>query len=488
MRFNWWLSVLVALFLCDFVFSFKHFYHGKHFKLEKFETEEFPPDQWFEQQLDHFDVVNNATWQQRYFTNSSFFKRDGPVFLQIGGEGEASPKWVVKGMMMEWANKFNALTFQLEHRFYGKSHPTKDMSTKNLRFLSSEQALADLAYFIESKNKEFNLSEKNRWIMFGGSYPGSLAAWFRLKYPHLAYGAVASSAPLLAQINFKEYLGVVTDALETTKQGSVCTGAIREAVTELENLIQSDTCCKKIEKSFRLCDQLDVDNDLDVANLFESLTGNFEGVVQYNKDNRDFSGANITIDTLCDAMTDSSLGSYLERYAVVNSLVLDTSKEECLDYKYDKFINEMRLTDWNSSAAEGGRQWTYQTCTEFGYYQSSDLERQPFGKRFPIEFSVRQCADIFGPKFNSELLQRAIDRTNAMYGGLALKLDRVVFPNGSIDPWHALGMTTNSTGNVPVYIQGTAHCADMYAPSEKDSTELIAARRIIENYLTLWLS
>ena len=62
---------------------------------------------------------------QRYFTNSSFFKRDGPVFLQIGGEGEASPKWVVKGMMMEWANKFNALTFQLEHRFYGKSHPTE---------------------------------------------------------------------------------------------------------------------------------------------------------------------------------------------------------------------------------------------------------------------------------------------------------------------------------------------------------------------------
>lgn len=41
-----------------------------------------------------------------------------------------------------------------------------------------------------------------------------------------------------------------------------------------------------------------------------------------------------------------------------------------------------------------------------------------------------------------------------IYGGLALKLDRVVFPNGSIDPWHALGMTTNSTGNVPIYIQG----------------------------------
>lgn len=76
------------------------------------------------------------------------------------------------------------------------------MSTKNLRYLSSEQALADLAYFIEAKKEELQISD-NKWIVFGGSYPGSLAAWFRLKYPHLANAAVASSAPLLAQINFK---------------------------------------------------------------------------------------------------------------------------------------------------------------------------------------------------------------------------------------------------------------------------------------------
>lgn len=76
------------------------------------------------------------------------------------------------------------------------------MSIKNLKHLSSEQALADLAYFIEAKKKEMKL-QHNKWIVFGGSYPGSLAAWFRLKYPHLAYGAVASSAPLFAKINFK---------------------------------------------------------------------------------------------------------------------------------------------------------------------------------------------------------------------------------------------------------------------------------------------
>jgi hypothetical protein len=102
-----------------------------------------------------------------------------------------------------------------------------------------------------------------------------------------------------------------------------------------------------------------------------------------------------------------------------------------------------------------GRQWTYQTCTEFGYYQSSDLRRQPFGKRFPIHFSVRQCSDIFGSKFSPAFLRDAIDRTNTIYGALKLRLERVVFPNGSIDPWHALGITNNNTGNDAIYIEGT---------------------------------
>lgn len=43
----------------------------------------------------------------------------------IGGEGEASAKWMVEGQWIEDAEYFHALCFQLEHRFYGKSHPTE---------------------------------------------------------------------------------------------------------------------------------------------------------------------------------------------------------------------------------------------------------------------------------------------------------------------------------------------------------------------------
>lgn len=47
----------------------------------------------------------------------------------------------------------------------------------------------------------------------GGSYSGNLAAWFKVKYPHMSDGSVASSAPLTAQTNFSGYMEVVADSL-----------------------------------------------------------------------------------------------------------------------------------------------------------------------------------------------------------------------------------------------------------------------------------
>ena len=35
------------------------------------------------------------------------------------------------------------------------------------------------------------------------------------------------------------------------------------------------------------------------------------------------------------------------------------------------------------------RQWIYQTCTEFGWYQSSDQPGHPYGTKFPVDFSVK---------------------------------------------------------------------------------------------------
>lgn len=84
----------------------------------------------------------------------------------------------------------------------------RDLGVKNLSYLSSEQALADLAYFISVYNEKFNVFPKPRWIVMGGSYPGSLAAWMRLKYPHLVHGAVSTSGPLVAVSDFKGRLRI----------------------------------------------------------------------------------------------------------------------------------------------------------------------------------------------------------------------------------------------------------------------------------------
>jgi len=446
-----------------------------------------PGDEWFEQKLDHFDGASSATWKQRFFRNKSFYKSGGPLFVQIGGEGRASPEWLIKGAWLDYAQKYGAYCALLEHRFYGDSHPTKDMGVDNLRYLSSEQALADLAAFITWLKQQIG---QPKVIVFGGSYPGSLAAWFRLKYPHIAHGAVASSAPLLAKVDFSEYMEVVDLSLKSHSDG--CNEAISVATVGVTAALGSYDGRQQLKKMFQLCDDIDPNVAKDRMNLFATLAGNFQGVVQYNKDNRKFEGAvgtNITIDTVCNIMEDSTKGSPLDRYALVNSLLLQTYQQKCVDFKYDKMIDDLRLTDWNSSAAEGGRQWTYQTCTEFAFFQSSDSTKQPFGHEFPISFWLDQCVDIFGPNFTSELITKAVERSNEDYGALNIRTSRVVFPNGSIDPWHALGVTEDIGPEAKaIYINGTAHCANMYPPSPADLPGLTAAREEIQMEIGRWLS
>lgn len=44
-----------------------------------------------------------------------------------------------------------------------------------------------------------------QWVSFGGSYPGMLAGWFRLKFPQLIHASIASSAPVQAKVDMNEY-------------------------------------------------------------------------------------------------------------------------------------------------------------------------------------------------------------------------------------------------------------------------------------------
>ena len=70
-------------------------------------------------------------------------------------------------------------------------------------------------------------------------------------------------------------------------------------------------------------------------------------------------------------------------------------------------------------------------------------------------FSLQQCEDIYGKQFNLTTLKQGIEQTNTNYGGKMLKATKVMYPNGSIDPWHALGILADlSTEQIAVYING----------------------------------
>jgi len=125
---------------------------------------------------------------------------------------------------------------------------------------------------------------------------------------------------------------------------------------------------------------------------------------------------------------------------------------------------------------------------EFGYFQSTGYKDQPFGNQIPVDFYIRQCRDIFGGQFDEVLLAQGIQRTNTHYGALHPQLRNVTFPNGSIDPWHALGITKDLSKDVTaIYIDGTAHCADMYPPAETDNENLSVARQQIEANIAQWI-
>ncbi|KAF2900100.1 hypothetical protein ILUMI_06086, partial [Ignelater luminosus] len=412
-------------------------------------------EHWFTQILDHFNPNDNRTWQQRYFVNQEYYNSSygGPVFLEIGGESEASKFLLRRGMMIDNAKKYGALCFELEHRYYGDSHPTEDLSTENLEYLSVQQALADLAEFISAMNEKYEFPPHTKWIAFGGSYSGSLAAWLRLKYPHLVHGAVSSSSVLAAKADYSDYFKIVADSLRTHSEE--CVRNVEIGTAEIDVLLRRKNGAQHLEQIFNLCDPLEdsLNNSKDISALFDVLAGQFADIVQYNKDN--IKGRTITIDTICKIMEDQTWGSRVNRLAAVNKLIVSSYGYYCIPFKYRKLLSYFTETDWNSKAAiRGDRQWTFQTCTDLGLHSTSSHAPHVFSHHFPVEYYFEQCVDIFGPKYNSSFSYSATKRTNSLYGALDINVSNVVFVHGSMDPWHQAGVTKTVNPASPViYIE-----------------------------------
>nr|CAH7740907.1 unnamed protein product [Callosobruchus chinensis] len=236
------------------------------------------------QYVDHNDLSHGKTFEQRYFADEQYANANKSVaFLFVEGETEAGEELLMTGELVESAKKFNATLFLLEHRFYGQSIPDNDLSTENLKYLTIEQVLADIANFIEGMKIQYKLSSDVKWVVFGCSYSGALVAWFRQKYPDLTKGGVASSAPILAKVDFADYYKVVYEDFRSyrngDKTGKECTEAIQKAFEQFDNHLQNKDGQLILDQMFDLCGSVTevYNSSADVARLTDQLILHFKG-------------------------------------------------------------------------------------------------------------------------------------------------------------------------------------------------------------------
>ncbi|KAF0716567.1 Aste57867_2778 [Aphanomyces stellatus] len=435
------------------------------------------PEEWFEtQKLDHTDAANSAVWKQRFFTNDEFYGGAGsPVFVYINGENVARNTTVGStGLFMNvLAKKHKALIVSLEHRYYGKSQPVADYTTANLKYLTAEQALNDLANFQDHLIAKRKLVD-SKWVAFGGSYPGMLAAWAKSKHPTRFVGSVASSGPILAKADYHEYGDVVAFGLQYYGKEQ-CVNTVKTALTAFDKLVASTKAedVAELNRLFKPC--APIKNDLDRATIESVVFGNFQNLAQSN----DYAASNLK--TACDGFNKDDGKSPLEKLAAFNALTYDT----CTDSDYvNAIIKPLSNTAVTTTAID--RQWTYQTCAEFGFGQTTSTATSIFSALTyanPDAVLYEMCKQAFGiTKAQTDV---SIAATNTKYGALKIDVENVIFTNGNIDPWSALALTTKPVNPKSdfVFIDGTSHCRDMTARKPTDSASLNAAHDQIEAFV-----
>lgn len=251
-------------------------------------------------------------------------------------------------MVFEMAKEYNGALFYTEHRYYGKSLPTQDTSTKNLEYLTVEQALEDLRLFIEflKSSEEYKNSGV---ILVGGSYAGTLAAWARRQYPHLVNGAWASSAPLLVKFDFYEYNEVMTESIRSVG-GEKCLNRFENAFKTLEDYVgfSEPKVLLKIKQDFNLCEPLKLCRD--VAHFFYELRDAVAALVQKHQAG--------DIERVCQFMADPKFAG--DDAAALGAWINSKSKKKCLDMNYEHAVKYYTNVTWGSECNKQLRQWTYQ--------------------------------------------------------------------------------------------------------------------------------
>lgn len=286
------------------------------------------------------------------------------------------------------------LTRFFTHTFFYILFSFSSLSTnfpENMKFLTVEQSLADLAYLITALKHNPHMNATGGVILVGGSYAGAMTTWFRQKYPHIANGGWASSAPLLAKLDFGEYKEVVSSAIHNVG-GQQCYTRLFTVFQKINNLISSGQI-ERLRGLFHLCRSFTGKNKYDVWNLLNTLSDSISNVVQNHK-RGDIENACREILQETPASRSDKVTGDMHGFARFFMRKYGLQEGKCIDAVYQSSFRSLINDAFGGGTA---RQWIYQTCSQFGWYQTSSSKQQVFGQALPIEFYVRLCSDLFGP-------------------------------------------------------------------------------------------
>ncbi|OQR81524.1 serine protease family S28, partial [Thraustotheca clavata] len=415
-----------------------------------------PSEQWFEQKLDHFSTKRPYHFKQRYYVDDTYYggEESSPIILYIGGEGAMNQ--MPTGYTDTIAKAHNAKVVALEHRFYGKSVPKDDLSVANLGYLTVEQALADLNFFIESYQQTLNTT-MNPWIAIGGSYPGALSAWFRIAYPNTTVASLSSSGVVNPVYNFHAF-----DEQVALSAGKDCANALRLITKAFEDEIKAG---RSDQVKGLLGAQALADPDFNYM-----IADSAAMAVQYGKK-----------DKLCTPMVQAVRDKVSLPEAFANFTIEMYGKEFGSGCFYDTQCLKNDPSRWPDV-----RSWRWQKCYQLAYFQVAPHHGSLRSSIVDLAYHESQCYEIFGDTVDPSA---GVAATIQRYGGDKPQGHKIFYANGGDDPWQRASVVTSLSEDQPAFLAKCdlcGHCGDL-GDKAFDPPQRQQQKDSIMRYLSLWL-
>ena len=433
--------------------------------IEKIAAEKYPEfsEKFFNQKFDHFNPEDNRVYKQRFHFSNKFFDEEiGPIFVMICGEAACN---IPIGRMHAYklAEEHNAMFQILEHRYYGKSQLFDDWSYDHMKLLTVENALADLAAFIDAKQVEimqkYN-TERRKVITFGGSYPGALSAWFRQKYPHLTDGSISSSGVVQPTYEFPQFDQQINDSMAKSPGCLETAGGI---LTYVEQELDSKDQ-KRIDKIY---DTFGAGKDFDPVDLTQFITQVFVEKVQY--------GQRIGICNVLMACKQDTIEMQVREFAIY---VGPAGK----DYTSDVISTKIE-------ESKNMRQWWWQVCTQMGFMFIPAENSVLTSKKCDMQYWLNYCKRVFGREMHPD---RGILEMNLLFGATKLKGSNIFFANGIEDGWRWASVQeikrkgTSMVAHV-ADCDDCGHCFDLHDEQDSDPEDLKKCRDEERLHINRWL-